>query len=346
MEETMSNEKPLLSVVIPTIGRMDLLRAVRSLAETGLANRLDVIVAGRIGDESLSSRISGLSASFARLLMLPVSFKTGDSSRKKNAGFEASLSGVVAFLDDDVVVAADWPERVLDVFKRADAGLMSGPGLVPQDVPLITRLAGAALASKAAGYVSGRYVQGNPEPRSVKWSRLIGCNMAFRADVLRTIGGFDTRFWPGEEMLAAFQATQLGHVLIFHPGARVYHYPRSSFFRFCRQISGYGATRIRLLRAGVELEPSSMVPGLWVLSLLVLSIGSFFATAFAQLLALNLAIYALACLWITADKVFETRRISDALIVFLIPAMHFCYGLAEWIEIIRPDRDLSMGVDS
>ncbi len=337
-----ANDKPALSVVIPTIGRPDLLRAIESLAKTDLALRLDVIVAGKISDEALLSQLSERKSSFARLLMLPISFKTGDSSRKKNAGFEASLSNIVAFLDDDVVVAQDWPERVLDVFQRTDAGLMSGPGLVPEDVALMTRLAGMTLASKAAGYVSQRYVTGRPEARSVKWSRLIGCNMAFRAEVLRSIGGFDAKFWPGEEMLAAFQATQLGNVLVFHPGARVYHYPRSTFPRFCRQIAGYGATRIRLHRAGVELEPSSFVPGLWVLSLFAFSLGSLFTPVFAYLLALDLALYALACLWITIDKVLETRKSSDAMILFLIPAMHFCYGWAEWIEIIRPDRDLSM----
>ena len=331
---------PALSVVIPTLGRPALLDAVKSLSMTGMASRLDVIVAGRIGDTPLAAEIAGMGGAFARLLMLPLSFETGDSSRKKNAGADAALSEIVAFIDDDVAVDSDWPRAALEVFERPDVGLMSGPGLVPRDVSLMARLAGSALASKAAGYVAARYVEGDPAPRDVKWSRLIGCNMAYRKSVLAAAGGFDPGFWPGEEMLAAFRATSMGHKLMFHPGALVYHYPRASFAGFCRQIWGYGLTRVRLIRAGVELEPTTLVPGLWVLLLLALAIGAAVAPLLGRILALGLALYAFACVWIALDKVLETRRRADFLILFLIPVMHACYGVAEWSELFRPGRDL------
>ena len=65
---------------------------------------------------------------------LPVSFAIGDSSEKKNAGMRESRADLVAFLDDDVVVAPDWPEKVIASFERPEVGLVSGPGLVPDDV--------------------------------------------------------------------------------------------------------------------------------------------------------------------------------------------------------------------
>lgn len=332
---------PKLSVVIPTLGRPILLQTVESLSKTGMAGELDVVVAGKIHDDHLLSEVENLSSAFARIIILPVSFPAGDSSRKKNAGLEESKADIVAFLDDDVVVANDWPSRVLEAFDRPEAGLMSGPGLIPDDLPVMARLAGMTLASKAAGYVSQRYVAGRSGPRETNWSGLIGCNMAYRKEVLMAIGGFDPAFWPGEDMLAAFRATRLGHKLVFHPGAQVYHYPRVTFFHFLRQIYGYGATRIRLIRAGVELEPTTIVPGIWVLSLLVLGIGSFFSPIFGYLLAANIALYALLCLWMTLDKVCDTRRPVDFLIFFLIPLMHISYGIAEWIELFRPGKDLS-----
>ena len=56
---------------------------------------------------------------------------------------------------------------------------------------------------------------------------------------------------------------------------------------------------------------------------------------------LDLAAYALADLWITLSKVAETRRKIDLLLFFLVPVLHLSYGLAEWAELFRPNKDLS-----
>jgi GT2 family glycosyltransferase len=205
----------------------------------------------------------------------------------------------------------------------------------------MTRLAGVALASKAAGYVAQRYLKGDPEPREVKWSFLIGCNMAYRRSVLELAGMFDPLFWPGEEMIAAFKATQAGHKLVFHPLAYLYHYPRASLGRFLKQIYGYGATRIRLIRAGVEFEASTIVPAAWVASLVVLTALLPWCDVCRYLLLINLALYVMADAWVTAIKALETRRVADLLIFFLIPLMHLSYGMAEWMELAFPGRDLS-----
>ena len=247
----------------------------------------------------------------------------------------------MAFVDDDVVVADRWAFSILEPFERQDVGLVTGPSLVPDDLQTMPRLAGMALASKAAGYVSQRYVLASHEPIEVPWSRIIGCNMAFRKSLLEQVGGFDPRYGPGDDLLAASKLTRLGHKLVFHPGASLDHYPRSSFVGFCKQIYGYGATRIRLIRAGTEIEPTTLVPGVWVLSLLVLGVGALFSTIFLWLLALDLVLYFFADLWITLSKFRETRRPIDLLLVFVVPVLHLSYGLAEWCELLRPDRDLS-----
>ena len=358
---------PSLSVVIPTLGRPILIQTVKSLVAAQGFDRLEVIVAGRIADGSVLDGLGQLCSQHPQIRHLSVAFKKGDSSEKKNAGFRASRADIVAFLDDDVVVAPDWPLRIVEPFADPRVGFVSGPSLVPDDLPLMGRLAGVVLASKAAGYVSERYLAGASGPREAKWSRLIGCNMAYRRTVLESIGLFDPAFWPGEEMIAAYRATQAGHKLVFHPEATLHHYPRASLGRFVKQIYGYGATRVRLFRAGVEFEPTTIVPAVWVLSLVLLGVGCLLplfvraalpwlggalggdggASPFFRwclgLLGLDLALYALADAAIALAKFMETRRAVDLLIVFLIPVMHLTYGIAEWVELFRPGKDLSEG---
>ena len=242
-----------------------------------------------------------------------------------------------------MIVEPDWPQRILEPFREERVGLVSGPSLVPETLPLMARLAGVTLASKAAGYVAQRYTAERAENFDANWSNLIGCNMAFRKGVLAQLGGFDVAFWPGEEMLAAFRATEAGHTLVFVPRAALQHFPRATFTGFLRQVHGYGATRIRLIRAGVEREWSTLVPAAWVASLVLLGLAAPFTRWAAWLLLADLAFYLLAALLITLAKVRETGRARDALIFFLIPCMHLAYGWAEWVEYVRPDADLSLG---
>ena len=167
--------------------------------------------------------------------------------------------------------------------------------------------------------------------------------MAFRKAVLEQLGGFDVAFWPGEEMLAAFRATQAGHVLVFVPRSALQHFPRATFTGFLRQMYGYGATRIRLIRAGVENEWTTLVPAAWVASLMLLGLAAPVTCWALWLLALNLGLYLLAAFAITLAKLRETGRGGDALMFFLIPCMHLAYGWAEWVEYFRPNADLSVG---
>ncbi len=335
------NEHPDLSVVIPTIGRPILIQTLQSLVRAEGFERLDVIVSGRIADAVVLDAVRELCGRHPNIRQLEIAFARGDSSEKKNAGWRAAKCDLIAFIDDDVVVARDWPEKIRVPFERSDVGLVSGPGLVPDDISLMGRLAGNTLASKAAGYVAARYMPGNPEAREIQWSGLIGCNMAYRRSVLERMGGFNTAFWPGEEMLAAFQATRLGNKLIFQPQAILYHYPRSSFWGFCRQIYGYGATRIRMIRAGVVCEPVTIIPAFGVLALVMLGLTAAFCRWSGYLLLAGLALYMLADFWVALTKYRETRRGVDLLIFFLIPIMHVSYGLAEWVELMHPGKDLS-----
>jgi GT2 family glycosyltransferase len=247
----------------------------------------------------------------------------------------------VAFLDDDVEVARDWPRRICEPFADSPVGLACGPSLVPEDLSHWPRWAGLALSSPAAGYVAERYRQNRSVPYPVDWDRIIGCNAVYRRTAFVQMGGFPPDFYPGEEMIAAFRTERLGWGLRFLPEAKVWHYPRSSPGRFWKQVWGYGATRIRLLRGGVSFHPAPLVPGVWVAATLILAaVAPWFRTA-RWLLAADLAAYALVDMAAAFWTVLQTRRISDFALLFMIPLMHIAYGLAEWAEFFCPGRDFS-----
>jgi len=332
---------PRLSVVIPTLGRPILLKTLDSLIRAEGFDRLEILIAGRLPDDAVRAGVLERLRGHANIRHLDVSFPRGDSSNKKNAGWRAARAELVAFIDDDVVVASDWPAQIIAPFIAPAVGLVSGPSLIPHDLPRLARWAGWTLASPAAGYVAKRYLAGDAAPRPVAWSRLIGCNMAFRRAVLEKIGGFETAFWPGEEMIAAFRATRGGARLVFNPGAALRHYPRATLRSFGRQVRGYGATRIRLVRAGVECELAPLVPGIALALGLLLVVAGWWWPMARETLLFGAALYLLFCLAAAGAVIRQTRRGGDWPVALLIPWMHLNYALAQWTEFFHPNRDLS-----
>lgn len=332
---------PALSVVIPTMGRDTLIRTLESLAAAEGFGRIEVVVAGKVPDAEVALQLAEFGARHANVRHLDIQFETGDSSRKKNEGAAAARAPLFAFLDDDVVVAPDWPQRIAEPFADGRVGLASGPSLVPDDINRVGRLAGLALSSRAAGYVAERYRRNRDAVYAIDWDRVIGCNAAYRREAFAQMGGFPPDFYPGEEMIAAFRTERAGWKLVFIPAAWVKHYPRQSLVRFWRQMWSYGATRIRLLRGGVSFNPLPLIPGLWVGGTAALAaLAPFFGWAFA-LLAADVGLYAFLALGVAAETVARTRRGGDGWLVAMIPWMHVAYGLAEWAEFFRPGVDFS-----
>jgi hypothetical protein len=168
--------------------------------------------------------------------------------------------------------------------------------------------------------------------------------MIFRRAAFTQIIGFRPDFYPGEEMMAAVGVQRHGHALVFHSEAYVYHYPKQTWRGFWKQIFRYGATRIRLIRAGLDVELTPLVPGVWVMSLVVLGFAALFSIWASWLLALDVALYALADLWMVLTVVAETKRPLDLCLFFVNPFMHVSYGAGIWYEIFRPKQDLGDAV--
>ena len=336
----MNGPAPKISIVIPTLGRATLIRTLDTLAAVRGFDAAEVLVVGDWNEREVAERVQAILKRHPNVRHVPAAFPTGDSSRKKNLGWQTARADMVVFIDDDVVMAPDWLERLMEPFADPEIGWVSGPALVPDDISPMARLAGTTLASIAAGYVAERYTSGRSAPRPAKWSRLIGCNMAWRKSVLQETDGFSADFWPGEEMKASHDAAARGRRFVFHPGAPLWHYPRTSLWRFVKQVYGYGATRIRLFRNGVEFEPTTILPALLLAGFLLLLAASFVWPWARWALAFGVAGYLLACLAAALWKVVETRRAIDLLIVLTIPLMHAAYGAAEWAELLFPNRDM------
>ncbi|HEY8105281.1 MAG TPA: glycosyltransferase family A protein [Gemmatimonadales bacterium] len=138
-------------------------------------------------------------------------------SRALNTGLVQATGDVIAFIDDDVYVTHDYFDRLAEIFDREGVGYCGGRILLhdPTDLPMTVRTTTTTQFIPAGTFITAGEIQ--------------GCNMAFRRDVLETIGGFDPVLGPGtpficEDVDLAARASMAGWVGGYFPELLVYHH--------------------------------------------------------------------------------------------------------------------------
>ncbi|MGI6099805.1 MAG: glycosyltransferase, partial [Kiritimatiellia bacterium] len=188
-------------------------------------------------------------------------------AEKRNLGIELAQGEIVAFLDDDAYPAPDWLEQALKYFKRPEVASVGGPALTPPHDPWRAQIGGRVYANPL---VSGGYAYRYHSERVRRVDDLPSCNLLVRTSVLRELGGFNTRYWPGEDtILCSDIVHRLGYQMFYDPWAVVYHHRRPLFGPHLRQIGRYALHRGFFARRFPETSRriSYMLPSLLVLGI-------------------------------------------------------------------------------
>ncbi|TQJ23456.1 GT2 family glycosyltransferase [Micromonospora sp. A202] len=163
----------MISIIVPTLGRDSLGDLLATLAgQVGAEPDLEVLL---IDDRSTGGGelpVPGALAAYTKVLR----GRGAGPAAARNLGWRAARSSWVAFLDDDVVPAPDWLDRlVADLAVPDRVGGVQGVVRVP--LPADRRPTDWERAT--AGLADGEWIT---------------ADMAYRRAALQAVGGFDERF--------------------------------------------------------------------------------------------------------------------------------------------------------
>jgi glycosyltransferase involved in cell wall biosynthesis len=154
----------------------------------------------------------------------------GGLSRARNVGLEEAKGEIVAYLDADAACHPDWPFFL--VLSLGEEGVVA--------------TGGPNLPFSSAGTVEQAVARSPGDPVEVlvgddRAEHVPGCNMAFRADALAGIGGFDVAYESaGDDVDVCWRLLDRGHEIGFAPAAQVRHHRRNTIRRYLQQQCGYG----------------------------------------------------------------------------------------------------------
>lgn len=160
---------------------------------------------------------------------------------KRDLGLKNAAGEIIAFLDDDAFPVEDWLRNAVRYFGSPDIAAVGGPAVTPDNSSLRELASGAVYASCLVAWKNNyRYIPKVP----LEIDDYPTCNLFVRGDILRQIGGFDTKFWPGEDTLLCYKITKkLGKKIYYDPDVLVYHKRRPLFKAHWRQIANYALHR-------------------------------------------------------------------------------------------------------
>lgn len=216
-----------LSVIVPCYSRGV---GTRRLMESFVASndRFEIVVVDDASPVSLSPIVSEfadrLDVRYVRLR------RNSGPAAARNVGIAHARHPIVAFTDNDCVVASDWARQLAVYLGDATRSVCGVGGR--------TLAAGNDLISKYMAYHKildpfldrGRYLY------------VVTANCAFRRDCLLNVGGFDEslRSPGGEDPGLCFKLLEAGYELHYRPEAVVWHHYRLGAVEFARTFFRYG----------------------------------------------------------------------------------------------------------
>ena len=224
------------SVIIPTIGRPDRLRAcLESLARCD-PRPSDVVVV----DQSTTGDTAELVNEFSNLGVRRVACERRGVGHARNVGLVNARGEVALMTDDDCTVADSWVGEGIRLAGEYPGALISGAVLAGDDSPM-------ALSTKV-----------DPDSRDYTGERTSGVlytNNALgpRAELV-AFGGFDERLPTAEDNDLCYRWLRAGGALRYEPSLRVWHNdmrtPAQLKVRYREYWRGQGLFYGKHLRAG------------------------------------------------------------------------------------------------
>lgn len=256
-------------------------------------------------------------------------------AEKRDLALARASGEICAFLDDDAYPRDDWIARALERFAAdPEVAAVGGPGVTPPGSGWRERASGAFYESPlGSGRLRFRFV---PLGDVREVHDLPAYNLFIRTEALRAVGGWQSRFYGGEDTKTCLHLVQAGYRLVYDPEVVVYHHRRPILRPHLRQVGNVGRHRGYFARTLPETsrKPVYFAPTVAV----TLALAAAPAVARSRRLR-RLGVLGAAAAWakVSSDAVREGHGLAvSAVLPGVIAASHGIYGVQFARGLVTP----------
>ncbi|HIE35672.1 MAG TPA: glycosyltransferase [Candidatus Omnitrophica bacterium] len=224
---------------------------------------------------------------------------------KRDIGVKKAEGEILAFLDSDAYPDKDWLKGALKIFKEnKNVGCVCGPQLTPSKDSLREKASGLVYSSLlVSGKYNFRYV---PKKRK-EVDDFPSCNFFIRRDVFFQIRGFEKPYWPGEDTFLCWKILKTGKKIIYDPNVIIFHHRRPLFKKHLLQVKNYALHRGYFVKKYPRnsFYLGYFMPSLFLLSLILGGILTFFSSLIGYFYFIGISIY---LLFVFINSIFLIAR--------------------------------------
>jgi glycosyltransferase involved in cell wall biosynthesis len=262
--ERFLEDAPFVSVIVPTRDRPDLLHTcVDCLLALHYPNYEIIIVDNAPKDNVTAELVARTYADTPRVRYVREDHPGLPWAR--NLGMRVAQGTLLAYVDDDVTIDPYWLVELVRAFDAASDVVCVTGDVLPLELETPPQFWIEEYGGFSKGFARQIFDLAEHRPADLPLYPYTagrfgaGANMAFRADYLRSVGGFDILFEIGSDIEAFFQAVARGHRLVYEPAALVQHPHYRDYQGLKRQIHRYGLGLTAFLTKAILERPSRLL---------------------------------------------------------------------------------------
>ena len=318
-------KSPVVSICIPcyneekTIGKV--LEALTR--QTYPVDQIEVVIADGFSEDATRLKIQEFQEKHPQLIVRVIDNPRRNIPAAVNLAVDAAHGTYIVRLDAHSI---PHPEYVARSIAGLEQRLGDNVGGVWKIVPLENTWIAHSIAAAAAhplgvGDAKYRYADTPGEVDTVPFG-------AFRKSYFLELGGYDESLLTNEDYEFNTRIRQADGKLWLDPGIQVQYYSRSTLSALAKQYARYGYWKAKMARRYPgSLRWRQILPPLFVLSLIFLSLIAFIQPLAGWLLLAEVVLYVGALMVSGLDVVLERQKIS---LLFGVPiaiaVMHITWG--------------------
>ena len=225
------------SVIIPSLNfNQDLHKTLSNLSLQNFKN-FEVII---ISENNFKDKLEGYHLNINFILNDNI-FNPGE---KRNLGAKKSNGDYLAFIDDDAYPSSTWLNEAFDYLQNTsnNTTCLGGPGINPIENSIFSKSVNLFFTSTLFHSDNYRYkkIMSLDNKEMQDWPSV---NFIINKDYFENLGGFNIKYWPGEDSKLCKKVLETGGKILYKPNMFVFHHNRANIIKHLKQIFRYGLHR-------------------------------------------------------------------------------------------------------